>query len=138
MISKAICSAEGEGKLRFQTSTALWLYPFMEKASGVNLEAKSGAGVLKAACVVLPIPATLLEPVELALAFTLDNFSDMEGGICWLGNSLSSILFYPGFVLWRGDSSFSYSVEAKPGSWTGDRLYLSSVWKRLSLSNWPH
>ena len=29
----------------------------------------------------------------------------------------------------------------KSGSWTGDRLYLSSVWKGLSLSNWlfqPH
>ena len=26
---------------------------------------------------------------------------------------------------------------AKSGSWTGDRLYLSSVWKGLSLLNWP-
>ena len=32
-------------------------------------------------------------------------------GICCLGNSLSSILFYPGFVLWRGHSSFAYSVK---------------------------
>ena len=28
-------------------------------------------------------------------------------------------------------------TPAKSGSWTGDRLYLSSVWKGLSLSNWP-
>ena len=25
----------------------------------------------------------------------------------------------------------------KSGSWTGDRLHFSSVWKGLSLSNWP-
>ena len=52
----------------------------MEKASGVNLEAKSGAGVPKAVCVVLSTPATLLEPVVLALAFPLDYFSDGERG----------------------------------------------------------
>ena len=68
----------GEGKLQFQTSTALWLYPLMEKASGDNLEAKSGARVPKAVRVVLPTPATLLELVVLALAFPLDYFSDVE------------------------------------------------------------
>ena len=57
----------------------------MEKASGVNLEAKSGAGVPKAACVVLPTPATLLEPVVLALAFPLDHFSNVERGDLLLG-----------------------------------------------------
>ena len=58
----------------------------MEKASGVNLEAKSGAGVLKAVRVVLPTPATLLEPVVLALAFPLDHFSNVERGesAAWL------------------------------------------------------
>ena len=74
-----------EGKLQFQTSTALWLYPLMEKASGVNLEAKSGAGVPKAVPVVLPTPATLLEPVVLALAFPLDHFSNVERGDLLLG-----------------------------------------------------
>ena len=52
----------------------------MEKASGLNLEAKSGAGVLEAVCVVLATPAISLEPVVLALAFPLDYFSDMERG----------------------------------------------------------
>ena len=52
----------------------------MEKASGVNLEAKSGAGVPEAVCVILSTPATSLEPVVLALAFPLDYFKDMERG----------------------------------------------------------
>ena len=59
----------------------------MEKASGVNLEAKSGAGVPEAVCVILATPATSLEPVVLALAFPLDYFSDVKRGICCLGNS---------------------------------------------------
>ena len=46
----------------------------MEKASGVNLEAKSGAGVPKA----VQRPAMSLEPVVLALAFPLDYFCDVE------------------------------------------------------------
>ena len=83
----------------------------MEKASGVNLEAKSGAGVPEAVCIILSTPAMSLKPVILALAFPLDYFSDVERGGCWLGNSLSSILFYPGFVPWRGHSSFTYSVK---------------------------
>ena len=61
----------GEGKLRFQTSTALWLYALMEKASGVNLEAKSGGGVPEVVRVNLATPETLLESVVLALAFPL-------------------------------------------------------------------
>ena len=76
----------------------------MEKASGVNLEAKSRARVPEAFHVVLATPAMSLEPVVLALAFSLDYFSNVERGICCLGNSLSSILFYPGFMLWRGHS----------------------------------
>ena len=52
----------------------------MKRASGDNLEAKSGAGVPKAVCVILPTPATSLEPVVLALAFPLDYFSDVERG----------------------------------------------------------
>ena len=52
----------------------------MEKASGVNLEAKSGAGVPETVRVALSTPATSLEPAVLALAFTLDNFSDVERG----------------------------------------------------------
>ena len=43
----------------------------MEKVSGVNLEAKSGAGVLEAVRVILATPAMSLEPVILALAFPL-------------------------------------------------------------------
>ena len=70
----------GEGKLSFPTSTALWVYPLMEKASGVNLDAKSGAGALEAIHVILATPATSLEPVVLALAFPLDYFSDVERG----------------------------------------------------------
>ena len=50
----------------------------MEKASGVNLKAKSGGGVPEAVHVILATPATLLEPVVLALAFPLDYFSDVE------------------------------------------------------------
>ena len=61
----------------------------MEKASGVNLEAKSGAGVPEAVRVVLATPATSLKPVVLALAFPLDYFSDVE----------------------RGHSSFVYSIK---------------------------
>ena len=57
----------------------------MEKASGVNLEAKSGAGVLKAVRVVLPSPVTLLEPAVLALGFPLDHFSNVERGDLVLG-----------------------------------------------------
>ena len=57
----------------------------MEKAAGVNLEAKAGAGVPKAARVVLTTPATLLEPVVLALAFPLDHFSNVERGDLLLG-----------------------------------------------------
>ena len=52
----------------------------MEKASEVNLEAKSGAGVPEAVCVILATPMTSLEPVVLALAFPLDYFSDVERG----------------------------------------------------------
>ena len=72
-------------KLRFQTSIALWLYPRIEKASGINLEAKSGAGVPEAVPVVLATPATSLEPVALLLAFPLDYFSDVERGVLLLG-----------------------------------------------------
>ena len=82
-------------------ATALWLYPSMEKASGVNLEAKSEAGVPEAVRDVLATPATSLEPVVLALAFPLDYFTDVERGDLLLGNSLSSILFYPRFMLSR-------------------------------------
>ena len=57
----------------------------MEKASGVNLEAKSGARVPEAVRVVLVTPATLLEPVVLALAFPSDYFSDVERGDLLLG-----------------------------------------------------
>ena len=57
----------------------------MEKALGVNLKAKSGAGVPKAVCVVLATPATSLEPVVLALTFPLDYFSDVERGDLLLG-----------------------------------------------------
>ena len=71
----------GEGKLQFQTSPALWPYPVMENASGVNLGAKSGAGVLEAVCALLATPPTSLEPVVLALAFQLDYFSDVERGV---------------------------------------------------------
>ena len=52
----------------------------MENASGVNLEAKSRAGVLEAVHVVLATPVTSLEPVVLALAFPLDYFSGVERG----------------------------------------------------------
>ena len=52
----------------------------MEKASGVNLEAKSG--VPEAVCVVV---ATLLEQVVLGLAFPLDYFRDVERGDLLLG-----------------------------------------------------
>ena len=54
----------------------------MEKASGVNLEAKAGAGVQRQFVTMyshaLATPVTSLEPVVLALAFPLDYFSDME------------------------------------------------------------
>ena len=46
-----------------------------------------------------------LEPCVSALAFSMDHFSDVDRGICCMGNSLLSILTYPGFVLWRGYSS---------------------------------
>ena len=57
----------------------------MEKASGVNLEAESGAGVLEAVHVILSTPATSLESVVLALAFPLDYFSDVERGDLLVG-----------------------------------------------------
>ena len=44
-----------------------------------------GAGVPKAVRVVLPTPATSLEPVVLALAFPLDHFSNVERGDLLLG-----------------------------------------------------
>ena len=52
----------------------------MEKASGVNLQEKSGAGVQEVVHVILATLATLLEPVVLALAFPLDHFSNVERG----------------------------------------------------------
>ena len=52
---------------------------------GVNLEAKSRAGVLEAVHDVLATPATSLEPVILGLAFPLDYFSDVERGDLLLG-----------------------------------------------------
>ena len=57
----------------------------ISKASGVNLEAKSGAGVPEAICVVLATPVTSLEPVVLAPAFPLDYFSDEESRDLLLG-----------------------------------------------------
>ena len=57
----------------------------MEKASGVNLEAKSAAGVPEAVGVILLTPATLLEPAVLALAFPLDYCKDVERGDLLLG-----------------------------------------------------
>ena len=74
-----------EGKLQCQTSTALWVYPLMGKASGVNLEAESGARILEAVGAILATPAMSLEPVVLALAFPLDYFSDVERGDLLLG-----------------------------------------------------
>ena len=52
----------------------------MEKASGINLEEKSGVRILEAVHVVLATPAMSLESVVLALAFSLDYFSDVERG----------------------------------------------------------
>lgn len=56
----------GEGKPSTKTSAALQLYSFMEKASGVNLDEKSGVGAPKVArsCIqlVLAAPATALVP----------------------------------------------------------------------------
>ena len=57
----------------------------MEKASGFNLKAKSGAGVPEAVHVILSTPATSLKPVALVLAFPLDYFSDVERGDLLLG-----------------------------------------------------
>ena len=52
----------------------------MEKASGVDLKAKSKAGVLEAVCDALATPVTSLKLVVLAFAFPLDHFSDVERG----------------------------------------------------------
>lgn len=57
----------------------------MEKASRVNLEDKSGAGVSdrQPAAVyshVLATTATLLKPTVLDIALRLDHFSDVERG----------------------------------------------------------
>ena len=57
----------------------------MEKALGVNFEAKSGARVLEAVLVILSTHVTSLEPVVLPLAFPLDYFSDVERGYLLLG-----------------------------------------------------
>ena len=57
----------------------------MEKASGDNLEAKSGARIPEAVHVILSTPATSLETVVLALAFPLDYFSNVERGDLLLG-----------------------------------------------------
>ena len=52
----------------------------MEKASGVNLEAKSRAGVPEAVHVVLSTPVTLLEPVVLARCLSILVFQQCEEG----------------------------------------------------------
>ena len=57
----------------------------MEKTSGVNIEAKSGARVHEAVHAILETPVTLLEPVVLALAIPLDYYSDVERGDLLLG-----------------------------------------------------
>ena len=76
------------------------LYPLMEKASGVNLEAKSGAGVSKAVHVVLPTPAMSLEPVVLALAFPLDHFSNVKRG-----GSAAWVAAYPPYYFTQASCS---------------------------------
>ena len=53
---------------------------------------------------VLATPAMTLEPCVSALAFPVDHSSDVEGGgggggVCCIGNSLPSILTYPGLAL---------------------------------------
>ena len=73
----------------------------MEKASGVNLEAKSGARVPEAVRVVLPTPATLLESVVLALAFPLDHFSDVERG----GGFAAWVTAYPPYYFTQASCS---------------------------------
>ena len=58
----------------------------MAKTSGVDLEAKAGAGVpnlrqfAAVHCYVLATPATPLEPTVLASAVALDHFSDVKMG----------------------------------------------------------
>ena len=57
-------------------------------------------------------------------------FSLEAGGAVWL------------LSIWRdtcpaGRGKEAVLKPAKSGSWTGDRLHLSSAWKGLSLLNWP-
>lgn len=84
----------------------------MEKASEVNLEKKSGVGVLKA----------VRENIQLRSGNSCDISGTNRTSFCssighfqrhgeLLGNSPFSISSYPVFVLWRGHSSFSYSIR---------------------------
>ena len=59
-------------KPAFSHVAIIYFFMPLEKASGVNLEAKSGAEVLEEVRVILTTSATSLEPVVLALAFPLD------------------------------------------------------------------
>ena len=74
----------GEGKPLSQTSAALRLYSLMEKASGVNLEEKSGVRVPKAArsCIqlILAAPATALVPNRNDLVVPLAPSVAWRGG----------------------------------------------------------
>ena len=89
----------------------------MERASGDDLEAKSGAGVPKAACVVLPTPATLLELVVLALAFPLDHFSNVERG-----GSAAWVTAYPPYYFTQASCSGEDILNSEPSYHSLSRL----------------
>ena len=101
-----------EGKLRFQTSTALRPYPLMGKALGVNPEEKSGAGVPKAVrgCIQQRSGNSCNGTGTMYIgAFLSSGPFQWHGeggwGVCCMGNSLPSILTYRGLALWRGRSA---------------------------------
>ena len=93
----------GEEKLWLKTSTALWQYPVMKKASRVNLKEKSKSEPLRQLDIdlnfILAVPVTLLVPNCSSPAGPLDPSAGWRGGTGCMGNSLSPITQCPGLYL---------------------------------------
>ena len=125
-----------EGKLWFQTTAALWPYPLMGKASGVNPEEKSWAGVPKAVrdCTQQRSGNSCDGTGTMCIGACLSNGPFQwreEGGVCCMGNSLPSILTYPGLALWRGHSSFALQRRQNTGSSSLPVVSLQLSWRRV-------
>ena len=95
LFSRGEGSPSRGGKARFQTSAALRLHLIIGKASGVNLEDKSGVETLRRtvnAQHYLPAaPAVKLAPNRIGSSFPLDTAGGTERGMLTCGQPSVSI-----------------------------------------------